>query len=855
LPNFTHSADGDNKRSDVGVSKHRPNAQSRTPNCPYPNDSQFRQQFKNLTINKLKYWHCFDCLLINNADTMLKNYIKTAWRNLVRNKFYSIINIAGLTMGLAVGILILLWVQDELSFDSFHKNASNIYRMELFGGTGASKQIWQVTVAPMGPLAKQELPAVQNQVRLTNNWFFSLFKYQDKVFNEEGVGFADPTLFTVFDFPLIEGNTAKPFTNDNSIVITRKTAKRYFGNQEALGKVIVADNKENFTISGVIDDFPLNSSIHYDMIMPMSYHVKYMLTNFKDDLNHDFGNFSYETYLQLKPGTPLKQLAADLNKVHLKNKPEDTDADYLLLPATKMHLYNADGTDRGISTVRIFIVIALVILVIACINYVNLSTARAMLRAKEISMRKIIGAAKMQLFMQFVIETALLFILSSALAILLIYNLMPLFNDIAGKQLVFNLADYHIWFVIGGTIAATLVLSSIYPALLLSSFEPLKALKGKISNGIGDVLFRKILVVVQFTFSVVLIIGTIVITGQLNYIRSKDLGYDKSHVVAFWMRDMKNHYDAVKAELLKQPGVEAVTRSTGNIVHNGGISGDNDWDGKAVGQTFIVHPQGIDKDFISFFKMKMAAGHAFDGSVSDSTHYILNEAAIKELGMNDPIGKRFRLRKTEGTIVGVVKDFHFDSMREKIGPTVFYYAPDTYASIYIKTTNNGAPQAIAAAEKQFKQYNGQFPFGYTFLDEIFNRLYQGEQREGTLFNYFAGIAIFISCLGLFGLAAFTAQVRTREIGVRKVLGATVTNVVSLLAKDFIKLVLIAIIVAFPIAWLAMSHWLDAFAYRVGISWTTFVLAAGIAILIAFVTISFQSIKAALTNPVDSLRRE
>ncbi|MDB5149576.1 MAG: Macrolide export ATP-binding/permease protein MacB [Mucilaginibacter sp.] len=786
---------------------------------------------------------------------MLKNYIKTAWRNLIRNKFYSVINIAGLTMGLAIGILILLWVQDELSFDSFHKNASNIYRMELFGGTGASKQIWSVAVAPMGPLAKQELPVVQNQVRLTNNWFFSLFKYQDKVFNEEGVGFADPTLFTVFDFPLIEGNNAKPFASDNSVVITRKTAKRYFGNEEALGKVIVADNKENFTVSGVINDFPLNSSIHYDMIMPMSYHVKYMLTNFKTDLNHDFGNYSYETYLQLKPGTSLKQLSADLNKVHLKRRPEDTDADYLLLPATKMHLYNADGTDRGISTVRIFIVIALVILVIACINYVNLSTARAMLRAKEISMRKIIGAAKTQLFMQFVIETALLFMLSSVLAILVIYNLLPVFNDIAGKQLVFDLTDHHIWFVIGGTIAATLVLSSIYPALLLSSFEPLKALKGKISNSIGDVLFRKILVVVQFTFSVVLIIGTIVITGQLNYIKSKNLGYDKSHVFAFWMRDMKDHYDAVKAELLKQPGIEAVTRSTGNIIHNGGISGDTDWDGKAVGQTFIVHPQGIDKDFISFFKMKMAAGHSFDGSVSDSAHYILNEAAIKELGMKDPIGKRFRLRKTEGTIVGVVKDFHFASMREKIGPTVFFYAPDTYVSIYIKTTNNDAPKAIAAAEKQFKQYNGQFPFGYTFLDDIFNNLYKGEQREGTLFNYFAGIAIFISCLGLFGLAAFTAQVRTREIGVRKVLGATVGNVVTLLAKDFIKLVLIAIVVAFPIAWLAMSHWLDAFAYRVGISWTTFILAGGIAILIAFVTISFQSVKAALSNPVDSLRRE
>jgi putative ABC transport system permease protein len=496
-----------------------------------------------------------------------------------------------------------------------------------------------------------------------------------------------------------------------------------------------------------------------------------------------------------------------------------------------------------------------VILIIACINYVNLSTARAMLRAKEISMRKIIGAAKMQLFMQFVVETALLFILSSVLAVLVIYNVMPVFNEIAGKQLVFNLSDHHVWFVIAGTIAATLLLSSIYPALLLSSFEPLKALKGKISNGIGDVVFRKILVVVQFTFSVVLIISTIVITSQLNYIRSKNLGYDKSHVFGFWMRDMKGHYDAVKAELLKQPGVEAVTRSTGNIINNGGISGDNDWDGKAIGQTFIVHPQGIDKDFISFFKLKMQQGHSFDGAVSDSTHFILNEAAVKEIGLKDPIGKRFRLRKTNGTIIGVIKDFHFASMREKIAPVVLYYEPESYGSIYIRTTGNDAPKAIAAAGSQFKQYNGQFPFSYTFLDEIFNKLYQGEQREGTLFNYFAGIAILISCLGLLGLAAYTAQVRTREIGVRKVLGATVGSVVTLLAKDFIKLVLIAIVVAFPIAWLAMSHWLDAFAYRVGISWTTFVLAAVIAVFIAFVTISIQSIKAALANPVDSLRRE
>jgi putative ABC transport system permease protein len=786
---------------------------------------------------------------------MLKNYFKTAWRNLFRNKFYSFINIAGLTAGLAIGILILLWVQDELSFDGFHKNSGNIYRVELFGGTGASKQIWESTVAPIGPLAKQELPEVQDQVRITGNWLFSLYKYKEKVFSEQNVAFADPSLFRIFDFPLVEGNTAKPFANDNSVVITKKTAKRYFGTDNAIGKVLVADGKENFTVSGVINDFPLNSSINFDMIMPMSYQVKSALVNSKMDVNTDFSTYNYQTYFKVKPGTSLKKLTADLFNIHIKHRAEDTDAEYLLLPINKMHLYNADGTDRGIQTVRIFIIIALVILLIACINYVNLSTARSLLRAKEISMRKIIGAGKMQLFMQFLAETALLFLIATLYALFAIYLLMPLFNLLAGKQLVFNLFNPHIWLIIAITVITTLALSSIYPAMLLSSFEPLKALKGKINGSIGDALFRKILVVVQFTFSVVLIVSTLVITQQLKYIQSKNLGYDKSHVFGVWMRDASTHYDAVRAELLKQPGVEGVTRATGNIIHNGMISGDNSWDGKAPGQTFILHPMGIDKDFISFFKLKMQQGNGFSDAISDSTHFILNEAAIKEIGMKNPIGKHFRFQKTNGTIIGVIKDFHFASLREKIAPVIFFYRPAVYQTLYVKTSTNNAAAAIAAAGNQFKQYNGEFPFSYSFLDDVFNNLYQGEQREGTLFNYFAGMAILISCLGLLGLAAYTAQVRTREIGVRKVLGASVTGVIGLLAKDFIKLVLIGIVVATPIAWYAMTNWLNAFAYRIPIHWRVFVLAACIAIVIAFVTISFQSIKAALANPVKSLRSE
>ena len=785
---------------------------------------------------------------------MLKNYIKTAWRNLLNNKFYSAINIAGLTIGLAVGILILIWVQDELSFDSFHKQTKDIYRLELFGGTGTSRQIWSVGVAPIGPLIKQQLPQVRDFVRLTGNYEYSLYKYRDKVFGDEQNVFADPSFFSVFDFPLVEGNAAKPFTDDNSVVITKKTAEKFFKNQEPIGKIIVADDKANFTVSGVIDDFPKNSSFQCDMIMPISHHIKTMLGN-HIDLNTNFSFFSYETYLLLKPEADLKSLAVQIRQIHLNHKPDDTDAEYLLLPLAKMHLYNADMTDKGMATVRIFIIIALLILVIACINYVNLSTARSMLRSKEISMRKIIGAGKAQLFMQFIIETALLFALATALAIGLIFALMPIFNQVSGKQMSFNLGDYHIWGILLLSIAGTLAASSIYPALLLSSFEPLKALKGKISANIGDVLFRKILVVIQFSFSVILIIGTMVITGQLNYIRSKDLGYDKTHVFAFWMRDMGKHYDAVKAELLKQPGVLTVTRSNQNIVHVGGISGDTDWDGKAPNQTFIVHPIVIDKDFISFFKMKMAAGSSFTGAVNDSAHYILNETAIRELGMKDPIGKRFRAGPINGTIIGVVKDFHFASMKEKIAPSVFLYIPQYFTTLYIKTTGRDAPKAIHATETQFKQYNGQYPFSYIFLDDIFNNIYKGEQREGTLFTDFAAIAIFISCLGLLGLAAYTAQIRTREIGVRKVLGASVSGIVQLLAKDFIKLVLISILIASPLAWYFMYKWLQDFAYKIDISGWVFALAGTMAIVIAFITISFQAIKAAVANPVKSLRSE
>ncbi|MBS1529020.1 MAG: ABC transporter permease, partial [Bacteroidetes bacterium] len=604
---------------------------------------------------------------------MFRNYLKTAWRNLLKNKFYSVINIAGLTLGLAIGILILLWVQDELSFDTFHRNAKNIYRLDIQGGTGATKQIFEFGVAPIAKMAKEQLPEVKDETRLCYDVSFSLYKYQDKVFSDEKTVFADPSLFTMFDFPLVEGNTAKPFPDDNSIVITRETAKKFFGDADPIGKVIVVDDKQNFSVSGVIGDIPKNSDFKMDIVMPLSYHAKEVLAQGRD-MNNDFGTLSYPAFLALKQGADIKNLEAKILKIHLKHSPGDTDASYLLQPLTKMHLYNADMSDRGIGTVRIFIAIALLILVIACINYVNLSTARSILRSKEISMRKIVGAAKFHLFLQFIIETAVLFVIAAILAIGVAYALMPVFNNISSKQMVLDLSNYNIWLVIICTITGTLIASSIYPALLLSSFEPLKALKGKISAGIGDVLFRKILVVAQFSFSIVLIVGTIVITGQLKYIHSRDLGYNKEHVFSFWMRDMAPHYDAVRAELMKQPGIADVARSSQNIVRFQGFTGSADWEGKDPKQNLILHVIAVDKDFVPFFKMKMLEGSSFTNAPVDTAHFILNEEAIKETGIKEPvIGKRFSMKGIKGTIIGVVKDFHYASMREKITPAAFYY--------------------------------------------------------------------------------------------------------------------------------------------------------------------------------------
>jgi ABC-type antimicrobial peptide transport system permease subunit len=535
----------------------------------------------------------------------------------------------------------------------------------------------------------------------------------------------------------------------------------------------------------------------------------------------------------------------------------DSETSFQLQNLADIHLVSADGNNASLRMVQIFMLVVILLLAIASINYVNLSTARSLIRAKEVSIRKIIGAKKHHLFFQFLAETLVLFCFATMLAIFLIFLLMPLYNNISGKVLSFSLTDINVWKAAGLAVSGTLIVSAIYPAILLSSFKPIESLKGKISSGIGIASFRKALVVFQFAISVILLVCTITMSSQLAFIKSKDLGYDKSFVFSVPLtQEVVDHMDAVKTELKNQRGILNVSTSDAyDIANVNSSTGDIGWETKPVKSNMTITQLAVDKDFIPIMKIQFIEGNNFSGMPADSAHYILNETAVREMGLKAPyVGQEISFHNWKGTIIGVVKDFNFKSLKEKISPLLFFTRWKGNI-LHVRTTAGNAQQAIAATEEQYKKYAGDIPFSYNFLDKSFEAQYKSDQQAGTLFNVFAGIAIFISCLGLFGLATYTAQVKTKEIGIRKVLGASVSGIVQLISKDFLKLVIIAIIIATPIAWWAMSKWLQGFAYRVNISWWVFALAGILALLIALVTVSFQAIKAAIANPVKSLRTE
>jgi len=793
---------------------------------------------------------------------MIKNFIKTAWRSIFSNKFYSAINILGLTAGLVVGIFLLLWIKDELSFDRFHKNQGSIYKIGIEGGTGISKRIFGSIIAPVGSFAKREIPEVQDAVRILRIGDAAI-KYKDKRFREKNFAFVDPSYFSVFDFPLIQGNQKLPFPDNNSVVLTETTARRYFGDENPIGKTVVLGIEDLCVVSGVIPDYPENSSFQFQVLLPLSRfneqtYIKNKTTydnkTYLSSMDEDWSSFSFGTYLQLRPDANPAVVAQKLQKIHERNKPEDTPVPYVTQELAKMHLYQMDGSDGGIGTVHIFIGVALMILVIASINYINLSTARSLSRSKEVGIRKIIGAGRKELFSQFILETTLLFTIAATLAVSIVFIFLPFFNNFSGKHISLQLSSIDLWSYILIMLIGTLLLTSIYPALLLSNFDPIKVLKGRF--GMKKSNFRKILVVLQFTVSIVLITMTIVIGRQLEYIRNKNLGYEKSNIIAVSMAPkMAQHFDAVKSDLLKNKGVSDVIRLGRDMVYGGGSTGDNDWDGKPSNSNLWFSITHSDQYALDFFKIKLTQGKNFTGSMADSTHFLINETAVREMGLKNPIGTRLRIRTVPGTIIGVVKDFNYASVRQKIEPMVFQFSPKDCQQLYIKTNPAGTESALHALQQIWKSYYDDMPISYSFLDESYQQQYMSEQKQGTLFNFFAIIAILISCLGLLGLCTYTAQLKTKEIGIRKVLGATVFNIMQMLNKEFLLLIIIANVIALPIALYFTSNWLDGFAFRTTVPITIFLGAGFLTIMIALFTVSFQSIKAAIANPVKSLKDE
>ncbi|WP_232064541.1 ABC transporter permease [Rhodocytophaga rosea] len=611
---------------------------------------------------------------------MLRNYLTVAFRNLWRNKAFSFINIFGLSVGLTAGILLLLWVQDELSFDKFHQHAANIYRLSARMNMEGEGNIWGTTPAPITVFALKDVPEVANACRIKQTWSEALYQYKDKSLMQGKSAYVDPSFFDVFSFPLVQGNPKKPFSVIRSMVLTETAAQKYFGNENPIGKIIRVDNKHNYEVSGVIRDMPGNSSLKYEVLLPMDV-VKEEYGGNGDwkTIDEDWGNYNFDTYFSLHQTAKATTVADKLTQIHRKNQPNEFTAkmNYLMQPLPQLHLYKADGTDAGIQTVRIMGLVAIVIILIACINYVNLATARATKRAKEVSMRKIVGADRRQLFGQFMGESALVLGMSLIVALILIGLLVPVYNDLSGKQLVFNPLEPQILSVLVLTMLVTLILAGCYPALLLSSFKPLHLMRATAySSGGSNSAFRKGLVVVQFALSIILIIGTLVVGGQLDYIRSKNLGYDKENVMTFGLREIENHFEAAKAELLKQPGVLDVTATGGNVLNNWSSTGDTDWEGKAPDRTFIINQLSVERNFLQLMNLQLVAGKGFSGTPADSTHYILNETAIQQMGISDPVGKSFKFHERNGTIVGVVKDFHFKNLSQKIEPMILFYWPN-----------------------------------------------------------------------------------------------------------------------------------------------------------------------------------
>lgn len=796
-------------------------------------------------------------------EDMLKNHIKTSFRYFISHKAFSAINIIGLSTGICVCFFALLYVQFELSRDTYNTQADNIYRLVTDVKTPVGIN-YESTPGPMAAAVQATFPEVKIATRVFMDDMI-LQSNPDNAAKEE-VAYVDDSVFKVFSWTLLRGDAKHLFDAPCNVVLTETASKHYFGNADPVGKTMLINGQTRAAVTGLMKDMPYNSHLRVGMLFSMS-----TLIDSHSSWNTNWKRFGFYTYLLLKPGTDAAKLQAKF-PAFVNANIDQSQSKYILAiePLKKVYLY---GKPRGhrtgssesgsISNIYIFSIIAVFVLFIACFNFINLTTAFSLKRAREIGVRKVLGASKQQLMVQFFMDAVLLCLIAFVIALGLAALLLPLFNQLTGTIIATGIfAD--LYYIAGLLVIAVLVglLSGVYPALFLSGFKPISSLKGQLASGNGGLMLRKTLVIAQFTISIVLIISTIIVYNQLDFMQNQQLGFNKGHKLVIdyqFNHQINEHPDLVKQLLGAVPGVKSVSYSSGVPGTPNNKFQTSIMDAGGSYQEFLSDVYNFDGDFLKQYGIDVIAGRDFNRQIAlDEKAMLINETMVKKMGYKTPeeaIGKSFKQFAATGTIVGVVKDFHFHSSQELVPPLAIRPADGFFTCLTLDITSANMQQTIAQVEKQWKQLAPGLPLIYFFQDEAYNKQYIAQQRFGNLFVCFSALAILISCLGLLGLSAFSTAQRKKEIGIRKVLGASAFSITALLSKDFVRLVVIAIIIASPLAYWAMHTWLQDFAYRIQISWWVFVAAGSAALVIALLTISFQSLKAALVNPVKSLRSE
>jgi putative ABC transport system permease protein len=787
---------------------------------------------------------------------MIQNYFKIAWRNLIKNKGYSAINILGLSIGMASTILISLWIYDEITYDKFHQNKDDIYK--VFANRTFNNQIFtdQNMVLPFADALEKSSTLVKNAV-VTTHPQDRVMIYNESKFTRNGYIVSDH-FFDMFSWKTLKGDPKTIFQHPNTIVLTHSTAVAMFGDSDPIDKIIrIPDSETDVKVVGVVEDVVDNSSIEFDFIMPFNFsdpETQRQMTNWYSS--------SWRLYVQVNKGADITLLEKQMNQIKYKNSPDDEAmSKYFLFPFLKLHLYGEfnDGINVGgqIQYVRMFSIISLFILLIACINFMNLSTARSEKRSKEVGVRKAVGSNKTQLVFQFLSESILIVLIGFVVSVLLVMLLLPQFNQLVDKSISLEFTNIYFWLVALIIVAITGFVAGSYPSLYLSSFNTIKVLKGTFKMGKYATLPRKILVTGQFAISIILISATIIVYQQITHIKNRDMGYNQDQLIMVNSSpNIQQNFIALKDELLKSNAIEHITKSTSPITDVWWRSPVPDWKGKPGNADFLVNMMAVDEDFTTTMGIKMIDGKDFTGMPSDSSAVIINKTAVKILELDNPIGTVFREGNQEKVVIGVMDDLIMDSPFREIDPLfVFYDTENTYTINMRLSASKPTKQSLTEVENIFNKYNPEYPFEFQFVSDEYSLKYFDEQRIGKLALIFSFLAIFISCLGLFGLASFIAEQRTKEIGIRKVLGATVANLWQLLSKDFLILIIISSLIAAPIAYYFMNDWLGRYNYRTDVNWWIFLVAGLGAMVITLLTVSFQSIKAALMNPVKSLRSE